>query len=262
MTTEELLSMDRQRERWDRARRSLHLQDVENDAFGTGGIAARLPDLSVRLVILPADPDARRVEFDEAFVAWWMGDFDDPIAGTPMRWGTSYRPSATAAARCEPAGDGAFYRYAAVRHDGGLDVGLGTECGCRNKESAAFWLLPTVGRVWSACHLYNSVIQRLEVDGPWELTLALRGTRQAVLGGFAEGWEEPEYSFRRAASICEEQNLILRRELPSLGDDWARSVAFSFGAQIEDAFGSKLRRFKADRGKFAREFDRGKYRWE
>lgn len=262
MTTEELLALDRQRERWARARRPLHLQDTEDDAFATGGLAARLPELSVRFVILPADPNAHRVEFDEDFIAWWMSDFDDPITGKPMRWGTSYRPSATAAARYEPAGGAEFYRYAAVRHDGGLDVGLGTECGWRNGKSAGFWLLTIVGRVWGACHLYGRVQQRLGVDGPWELTLALRGTGQAVLGGFAQGWEEPEYSFRRMISICEERNLLLRRELHSLTNDWAKHVAFSFGAQIEDAFGSELRRFKANRGEFAGEFDRRKYGWE
>jgi hypothetical protein len=40
-----------------------------------------------------------------------------------------------------------------------------------------------------------------------------------------------------------------------------RDVAFSMGAQIEDAFGSKSRRFKAYRGEFAGEFDRRRYGW-
>jgi hypothetical protein len=218
MTTEELPTLDRQRERWERARRALHLQDTEDDAFAIGGVGTRVRELSVRLVILPADPNAHRVEFDEDFVGWWMSEFEDPVTGTPMRWGSSYRPSASAAARYEPAGDSEFYRYAAVQHDGGLDVGLGRECGWRNDKSAAFWLLRIVGRVWSACHLYGRVQDRLEVDGPWELTLALRGTRQGVLAGFAEGWAEPGHGFA-PTSICEERNLLLRREVHSLRSD-------------------------------------------
>jgi hypothetical protein len=59
-----------------------------------------------------------------------------------------------------------------------------------------------------------------------------------------------------------EPYLLLRRELESLtGDDWPQRLAFSMGAQIEDAFGSSSRRFKAHRGEFAGKFDARRYRW-
>jgi len=166
----------------------------------------------------------------------------------------------TAAARYESAGDAEFYRYAALRHDAGLDVGLGREGGWRNEQSAGFRLLTIVGRLWGACHLYGRLQERLEADGPWELSLALRRSGKAVLGGFGEGWAEPGQGFS-ATSICAEPNLLLRRELHSLADGWAKSTAFSFGAQVEDAFGSKFRRFKAYRGEFTGEFDRRRYGW-
>lgn len=43
--------------------------------------------------------------------------------------------------------------------------------------------------------------------------------------------------------------------------DAAKETGFSLGAQIEDAFGSKLRRFTARTGPLAGEFDRGRYGW-
>lgn len=261
MTADELVQWDRQRERWSRARRALHLVDIDDAAFATGGIAALVRELSVRLLILPADPEAHRVEFDEDFVTWWMGEFTDPVTGRPMAWGTSYRPSATTAARGDESGTDDFYRYIAIRRDGGLDVGLSNEGGWRNDKFAEFRLVTIVGRVWSTCHLYLTVMERFCLEGPWEISLALRGTQEAALGGFGEGWLEPRNSFGRSVSICHEPNVLLRRELPHITPDVAQPTALSLGGQIEDAFGSRARRFNAHRGQFAGQFDRSRYGW-
>ena len=57
---------------------------AEDATFGTGGLGARVPDLSVRMTILPADPFALEASFDEDLMAWWMGEHPDPIRA--VRW--------------------------------------------------------------------------------------------------------------------------------------------------------------------------------
>jgi len=60
---------------------------------------------------------------------------------------------------------------------------------------------------------------------------------------------------------CTEPNLLSRRELIEWPDaEETRSLAFGFGAWIEDSWGMQCRRFLANTGPLAGEFDRERYR--
>jgi hypothetical protein len=91
------------------------------------------------------------------------------------------------------------------------------------------------------------VVERFEIEGPWEVTLALRDTRRAVLGNVAGGWQEPEHAFPRdVLPRCPDDNVLVRREVFEWPDaDAQRSLAFDIGGAIEDGFGVEQRRFLA-----------------
>lgn len=77
-----------------------------------------------------------------------------------------------------------------------------------------FFLTTIVGRVWVALALFAEVLERLAIQGPWELTLAMRDTNRAVLGNVAAGWEEPERAFPRdELPRCPDPNLLIVREV-------------------------------------------------
>ena len=62
--------------------------------------------------------------------------------------------------------------------------------------------------------LYGGLAQRFDVEGPWEVSLARRDTRRAVLANVAAGWLEPERAFPRDVLLrCPDDNVLIRREV-------------------------------------------------
>jgi len=112
--------------------------------------------------------------------------------------------------------------------------------------------------VWAACHVHAALAESLNIPGPSELTVGLRGTGGAILGGFAKGWLEPQQSIR-GVTICHEQNVLVRREVMGHGGDSAREIAFSVGRQIENAFGSTGQRFRIWHDNTLGDFDKKRY---
>jgi hypothetical protein len=63
--TPDFTRLELQRARWRRTRDLLRLVDPEAEDFAIGGLARFMDEPSVRLLILPADPEATLIEFDE-----------------------------------------------------------------------------------------------------------------------------------------------------------------------------------------------------
>src|SRR4051794_37101278 len=118
---------DLHRDRWKRARQAAHLDDPMSQEFGTGGLGRYAPDVHVRFLVLPGDPEATAFQFDEEFWSWWMEDRPNPFDGAPAtRWGVTRLPRADAAVRLErsPRDRGIWESYLAALRNGGLEFGL------------------------------------------------------------------------------------------------------------------------------------------
>lgn len=260
--TVELDALDRQRERWRRVRRAMCLDDIADDQFARGGLGARVERLTARIAIVPADPEAHRIEFDDEFWKLWMMDLKGPFPDRALGWGSSASATAFAAARRDGGREDRWGRYAPVDHAGVLDLGLADEAGWRGERNGwkgCCYLLPIVAAVWEACHVYRQVAARFHLEWPWEVTVALPSTAGTVLGRFASGWAEPGH-WRYEAPLCTEPHLLLRREAFESPEDWPRSVAFSIGVQIENAFGSRDQRFRTMTNEQLGDFDFAKWR--
>jgi hypothetical protein len=59
------------RARWRRFGDRQQLADPEAVDLGLGGLGGHVPNLSVRFPVLPADPEATVISFDDAFWQWW-----------------------------------------------------------------------------------------------------------------------------------------------------------------------------------------------
>lgn len=269
MTAPELLELHRTR--WRRAREDLDLVDPTADGFGTGGLARHAPDAHVRFLVLPREPERTNLELDEDMWSWWMEDRPNPFEGAiPTRWGTYRMPHATGAVRTDRWDDDRWKweTYIAMLRSGGLEFGLGRVGSTSWRRSAegdevrVFFVTTIVGRIWVALSLYAELQQRFSIQGPWEVTVALRDSLNGVLGNVAAGWEEPERAFpREDLPRCPEPNVLVRREVASWEDDDApRSLAFELGANIEDAFGFEGRRYLARIGPDLGRFDVSRYR--
>lgn len=246
--------VERYRRRWRGARERIQLADPLSADFGTGGLARHAPDVHVRFLILPGDPEAAAVEFDEELWTWWMQDRPNPFEGaSATNWGREGLPEANAAVRYDRWRDDRWNwdGYLALLRSGGLESGLGRPGSVRwrrapeEDEMHVFLLTTIVGRVWVGLALYAEALERLSIQGPWEITLALRDSHLAVLGNVAAGWAEPEETFPRDELLrCPDPNVLIVREAQEWPDpDGQRSLAFDIGSNVEDAFGFRRRRF-------------------
>lgn len=254
------------RKRWRRARAGLHMENTEHDQFGVGHLPPVAGTTRARLLVLPSDPEGTSVAFTEDLWAWWAEERTDPHTAKPTLFGLDTTATSSAAVRFRSMGrEDECYRYVALRRDGGLEMGLGKDAvytitgGFRPIE--VFRLINIVGRVAAALDLYAEVISRLGVEGPWEVSLALITTKGTLLGDVAAGWAEAgdaNHDGRR----CRESSVLLRREVAEwpAGEE-ALEFAHSIGAEVENAWGSKLRRYLARTGDLTDRFDIDEYRW-
>ena len=90
--SDDLDALDRQRKRWRSARQILRLIDPDGDDFASCGLVRRVGSPSVRLLVLPEDPESWSIDFDDIFWTWWTGDQPDPSANQPAAWGTYSQP--------------------------------------------------------------------------------------------------------------------------------------------------------------------------
>lgn len=240
------------RGRWNEFREPLRLTDPASEGFGTGGLAQFVTDPGVRLLVVPPDPAASLVHLDSGFWTWWSEERQNPFLGAQRTiWGTQTTPTSDAAVTFNRRGDAKWdwESFLALHRNAALEVVLGGY-GVRSwtaetdVSERAFWLTEIVGRTWVALELYAEVIERFEVEGPWELTLAMLNTLNAQLGNVATGWRDIDGRWPSERPRCPEPNVFLRREIEIWPDAPGRQdLAFALGSQIEDSWGMTSRRF-------------------
>lgn len=250
--------LDRIRHRWCDQHRRLGLPHPSGPTdVLPAGLGRRVDDLSTRVVILPGDPMATLLEFDDEFWDWWAEGRPAPF-GSSLPWDPDV-PSVDAAVRVRSDGNRCTTFLAVHRH-GGVEVGTAdsyeVEKGHRN-----FRLIRTVGLLWVALDSQAQVLRHVDLEGPWEVTLAMYRTQGAQLGDLGAGWSA-QGNLSWFAPVCLEPNVVIRQELerwPEEPDD-LRELAFRLGGHIEDAWGIRYRRFLDHHGEFEGQFDARRFR--
>jgi hypothetical protein len=244
---------DSQRERWRRSRQRLRLVDIADPAFATGGAGRRVEALALRVVIQPCDPEAQSLEFSADWWNEWLCSSPDIIPPDQTLWGSYSGATQDLWTRCVRPSEGGS-EYAGFNRAGTFDAGLGPSASREVKGAKYFMLVDIVGRIWVACHAYSTMGNLGIGSGPWEVTVALKGTEKAALAGFARGWSSP-LEWGAPPDVCFDPNVLIRRETNVLSSEWAQMAAFSIGRQIENAFGSRSERFRLSSGGQLGHFD-------
>lgn len=251
----DIVAEEAQRARWARWLRANAMDDAVRPDFGKGGVGSRAEDLGVRFVVLPSDPEAAVVDLDQAF---WerISGLDGkapPFSNRPLKWGYEDCPSSTGGARVDKDGKRSvvWRRWLMVYRCGAVEFGL--PAWVRGEERALL-LLPTVGRIWAALDLHRDLVEQHKVHGPFLAALALLGTQTARLRGFGQGWEQSiMFDDERR---CLDSNLLICEQFAAWPEaEGAKALALRLGGRIEDAFGSKARRFSGSRNGNVVEFD-------
>jgi hypothetical protein len=259
MSPEDLDVVDRQRRRWLRARAPLRLVDPDADDFSTGGLASRVSESTVRLLLLAADPGAWLLDFDAEFWSWWRQDGVDPTSGQLASWGYDNLPTEFAALRTAIVENGRLAKYLALHRSGALELELGEDGAFLYPDSGqrVFRLVTIVRRVRAALQVWTGIRDHLRLDGPMELSLALRGTQGAILGNLAEGYAKPRPGM--SSRLCPTKHLLLRRDLWEWPDETHQlDLALSVGGWLEDAWGGQERRFLTPHGPLQGQLDRSR----
>ena len=259
-------AVELQRSRWRRVRSLLHLVDLEDERFATGGLGQRVPGLTARLLILPSDPQASIVSFDTEFWNWWASERQTPF-GKQEWFGHHSKPTADGAALFDEHHSGKdrnlWDQYLALTRSASIDAGFSRQVGRFYEDGNQFYLINLVGRVWSLAHRYSEVVQRFELPGPFEVTLALRQTVGTYLINVGEGWRSHlpgPSTWADELVTCVSSNLIHSIEFDEWPvDSFFADLVFPFGERIEDSWGMRDRRFIAREGSYEGQFDASKY---
>jgi len=239
------------RARWVRHRKRLALHLPQDSGFCADPFGHE-PGASVRMLVLPSDPDQEFLDFTPSL--WQsLSQLMDPVTGKSARWGHP-RPTSEAALLKSPQTGNSLSRYLAVYRNGAIEVGLGAEAFFESQGRRCFRLVTIVGRLWAGLSTYSALQAGvLSISNPCQVVVGLRCTEGASLGQLNAGWDAhiDEYTPRCLA--------------PAIGlaftvDCWGESVsirelAFRIGGWLEDSFGSMERRFlnpsNPDEGSFA-----------
>lgn len=244
--------VDAQRARWAAYRQHQGLVEQSGEGFAQGGLGGLVEDLDVRLLVLPADPQADVVPLDGETLSWLKQQRDSPYGGGAVEWGHRSRATSTALVLYDQyRDDKGWERYQALHRHGGIEFGAG-QLAYQLREMRVYALRAIVGFAWSALAIQAEAIERWHLEPPFELTVTLRDTKGATLGNFAEGWAEPGQGLHDV-STCIEEHVLLRWELDKRIEP--SQVAIELGNRIEQAFGTTNRRHLAHRGPHEGQFD-------
>lgn len=249
------------RARWRRALERQALDSIDRDDFAVRGLATRLRTPTAHLLLLPADPEGDIVAIDDQLWAWMKNFQVVEVGGHNLRLGSQEVPTAHAAAIVESYGSREpWTSYVAVHRSGAMEYGLGDQGAWERKDNEGstvrvFNLISIVTRAWALLAFATAFHQRVVLAPPYRLTVALRGTGNALLGNLGEGWAEPR-EFENRVPPCEEQHLLWHLDLADWPDEEGmQRIAYCIGDRIEDAWGVTQRRYLANRGALAGRLD-------
>jgi hypothetical protein len=116
--------------------------------------------------------------------------------------------------------------------------------------------LTVVGRLWAALEGFEAIRAGHALSGPYQVTLAVRGSLGASLSQVAQGWDQYWEGAR-----CQESCVRHVLEIDEWHDDSAQGLAFSLGERLEESFGSTDSRFFNREGEQIGQFGQAMYRW-
>jgi hypothetical protein len=212
-----------QRRAWQQERERTGLTEDGLDLMRHPALA-RLGEPRVGAVLLPADPLAPLVDFDQI-----IGGIPTMLDGK-IRNLVSYLNSeeitGTHALRAsKPSYDGPAKFVAGVARHGGAVAGVGPAAFYITKSDAPrrlYRLFAIVAVVRTALQTQAAVLDRLGsgaglADGPWELTIAAPGARGALLGAYADGWQDAEHVDN--PPMCTAEHPVARLEIEQFPTD-------------------------------------------
>jgi hypothetical protein len=241
---------DAMRERWEAYRAKLRMTDNHLDSpdFADGGLSLHVQDPTVRILVLPADPDWPNLSFTDDVAALISPQILTP-SGSELASFTRDVATSTALLKVvatAEVGEKPWASYAGIHHNGAVEMEMGGEGAYsridpeRDHRATWFYLAPIIRWTWTALDVRRRLVDigtRVS-NGPVEVTVALRDLAGAALASLGEGWQEPYDTMGRRIPQATEPNALLRYELDDVTDVNAiKAAALEIGDRIDNCFG-------------------------
>lgn len=225
------------RARWEREQRLLGLaRETPDDEFAAGGLATLAVPPTVRIVVLPGDPEKQVVPAADPLTV-----IPQPIR-LPNGWqvpehGTVRGTSRGYVAYVNSGVGGPWPSFITVQWHGGVDVFLGADGGCDGDHRRLIFMQTTVGWAWGAFELQRQMVERHSVAGPFRVILGVARTAGAFLARVGAGWLEPGSPYDVPPTAVEPNVLLLEDILDWPDAEGVEALAFRFAARLDLAFG-------------------------
>ncbi len=212
-----------QRRVWDRERSRLGLADDDVDVT-RHPVLARLGEPTVGVMLLPADPLAAVLDFDDGSLALIPERLTGRISN-----GVSFLNTVEMTGQY-------LLRVARNQHDeparavvgfarhGGVVAGVGTMGSYQppGEKYGIYRLSAFAGAIRAALRTQEALLANPRVSsrlpaGPFELVVVAPAANRTLLGGYAEGWEPVEQSFD--PPLCTTSHPVVRLEIDAFPTD-------------------------------------------
>jgi hypothetical protein len=179
---------------------------------------AHLDQPLLLVTVLPSDPLAQPLDFDdEALAAVVLPQRFTGLTANAVSMLNGVTSASEALTRFAIGGSGELWRaYVAIRREGAVEVGIGSTARYelrapgRDVPGVAYRLFVLVHAVRVAVEAQARLLERVDQTAgsafePFEIDVALPDAQGSLIGGLAEGWEDPQHAFepfRAARTTC------------------------------------------------------------
>jgi len=231
--------------RWEREQTLLGLAPgTPDEELAVGGLAALAIPPTVRICVLPGDPDAVAVPPQDP--ATVIPQLITVPCGRQLPRHAMVRGTSSGYVGVSYAGEDGLWRcFAAVRWHGGVDFFLGDQGGREwDIPAAAFrrrvvYLQIAVCWAWAAFDLQREMVERFTAGGPFRAIVAVAHTSGASLGTFGAGCAEPGRTGFWDQPTAVDQHVLLLEDLA----EWPDAVGVeALALPVRCAAGPSVRR--------------------
>jgi hypothetical protein len=258
------------RQRWRDYRGTLRMTEYATDDqdFASGGLASLVTASSVRVLVLPADPESTSLAFTDEVWALLPSRPPAPWGGQLSFFPTQVATSDAALIVERSGRDSAqpWSSYLGVHRNGAVETELGLHGGWTrmsqdNQPVRHFFLKTIVSWPWTGIDLHRRLLEvERSAPGPVEVSVALRDLAGSSLAELGAGWPEPHNTWADEIPIAVERHALVRYEVAEVMDPAVvKAAALEIGDRIDNCFGSHLHRHLDRVGEHVGEFVPARY---
>ena len=240
-----MASVDQQ-QRWasERVARGLTRTD---ESFARAGLMAMLDDPGLLVAVHPADPLSTALDFDDDLLQVLPERFTGQTANGVELLGSTFVTDVALGRFAR--GEQGWRVYVAIQRHGGVEVGIGASLRYRRRRDAPEG--PQILRLNYIVHAIRVAVEsqgralaaRPPIEGPFELVIAITDTGGSLLGGLADGWQDPASWLE--GPTCLTPEVLIRAHVDEwpIDDDAQSQLIFSAADRACNAWGTIDRLF-------------------